>query len=153
MAIIRWSPFREFNDLKREMDYLFDEFFGRRTSPSKAEKTIPAAEIHFPPVDIYEKAAEIVIKAGIPGVKKEDIEVTFLKDTLTIRGERKRDRAVRDEDYYYLEHHYGSFSRSITLPVGLTPEGMKASYKDGILEIIIPKSEKEKPREIEVKVS
>jgi len=153
MAIIRWSPLREFTDLKREMDYLFNEFFGRRTSPSKAGRISPASDISFPLVDIYQKADEIVIKAGIPGVEKEDIEITFLENTLTIKGERKRDREVRDEDYYYLEHHYGSFSRSITLPVGLSPEDMKTSYKNGILEIIIPKSKKEEPRRIEVRVS
>ena len=153
MAIIRWSPLREFTDLKREMDYLFNEFFGRRTSPSKAGKISPTSDISFPLVDIYQKADEIVIKAGIPGVEKEDIEITFLENTLTIKGERKRDREVRDEDYYYLEHHYGSFSRSITLPVGLSPEDMKASYENGILEIIIPKSKKEEPRRIEVRGS
>ncbi len=153
MAIIKWSPFREFTDLKREMDYLFDEFFGRKTSPSKAGKAFPAAEVYFPLVDIYKRADEVVIKAAIPGVNKEDIEITFLENTLTIRGERKRDYAVKDEDYYYLEQHFGSFSRSVNLPAGLSAEGMKASYKDGILEIVIPKAKKEKPRKIEVQVS
>jgi len=75
MDITRWSPFREFTDLKREMDYLFDEFFGRRTLPSKARKIFPATESYFPLVDIYEKADEIVIKAGVPGVEKDDIEI------------------------------------------------------------------------------
>ena len=153
MDITRWSPFREFTDLKREMDCLFDEFFGRRTLPSKARKIIPATESYFPLVDIYEKADEIVIKAGVPGVEKDDIEIAFQENTLTIRGERKRDREVRDEDYYYSEQRYGSFSRSITLPVGLSPEEMKASYKNGILEIVIPKSKKQEPRKIEVQVS
>jgi HSP20 family protein len=153
MAIIKWSPFREFTDLRREMDYLFDEFFGRKTSPSKPGKVFPAAEVYFPLVDIYKRADEVVIKAAIPGVKKEDIEITFLENTLTLRGERKRDYTVRDEDYYYLEQHFGSFSRSISLPAGLSAEGMKASYKDGILEIIIPKAKKEKPRKIEVQAS
>ncbi len=152
MAIIRWSPFQEFTDLKREMDQLFDEFFGRRTSLTKAEKTFPATEIYFPPVDIYEKAEEIVIKAGIPGVKKEDINISFLENTLTIRGERRRDEEIKDEDYYHLEQHYGSFSRSITLPMKLNPEGMKANYKDGILEIILPKLKKTKPKEVKVEV-
>lgn len=153
MDIIRWSPFREFRDLKREMDSLFDEFFGRRTAPSRAERIFPATESHFPLVDIYEKADEIVIKAGVPGVERGDIEITFLEDTLTIRGERKRDREVRDEDYYYMEQHYGSFSRSIALPPGLNAEDMKASYKNGILEIVIPRSKREERRKIEVQVS
>jgi len=153
MAIIKWSPFREFTDLKREMDSLFDEFFGRRALPSRRAKPSRASGVYFPPVDVYEKADEIVIKVGIPGVKKEDLEVSLLENTLTIKGQRSKDAEVREEDYYYLEQHYGSFSRSITFPVELDPEGMKASYKDGVLEIIIPKSKKEKPKEIEVRVS
>jgi HSP20 family protein len=153
MDITRWTPFREFTDLKREMDCLFDEFFGRRTLPSKARKVFPTSESYFPLVDIYEKADEIVIKAGVPGVEKDDIEITFQENTLTIKGERKRDSEVRDEDYYYSEQRYGIFSRSIALPGGLSPEDMKASYKNGILEIAIPKSEKREPRRIEVQVS
>lgn len=153
MDITRWSPFREFTDLKREMDSLFNEFFGRRTAPSRAERVFPATESRFPLVDIYEKADEIVIKAGVPGVEKDDIEITFLENTLTIRGETKREREVRDEDYHYLEQRYGRFSRSIALPAGLNAEDMKASYKNGILEIAIPKSKKEEPRKIEVQVS
>ncbi|MBE9522959.1 MAG: Hsp20/alpha crystallin family protein [Proteobacteria bacterium] len=153
MAIIKWSPFKEFTDLKREMDSLFDEFFGRRTLPSRRAKPSRASGVYFPPVDVYEKTDEIVIKVGIPGVKKEDLEVTLLENTLTVKGQRSKDAEVREGDYYYLEQHYGSFSRSITFPVELDPEGMKASYKDGVLEIIIPKSKKEKRREIEVRVS
>ena len=153
MDITRWSPFREFTDLKREMDYLFDEFFGRRTLPSKARKVFPASESYFPLVDIYEKADEIIIKAGVPGVEKDDIEITFQENSLTIKGERKRDREVRDEHYYYSEQRYGIFSRSIALPGGLSPEDMEASYKNGILEIAIPKSKRKEPRRIEVQVS
>lgn len=150
MAIIKWSPLREFSDLKREMDSLFDEFFGRRALPSRVAKPSPTSGIYFPPLDIYEKGDEIVIRAGIPGVNKEDIEVTILDNTLTIKGQRSKDTEVREEDYHYLEQHYGSFSRSITFHVAIDPEGMKATYKDGVLEIIVPKSKKEKLREIEI---
>jgi len=153
MDIIRWSPFREFSDLKREMDHLFNEFFGRRTAPSRAERIFPATESRFPLVDIYEKADEIVIRAGIPGVEKDAIEITIVENTLTITGEITRDREVRDEDYYYKEQHYGSFSRSIPLPAGLNPDDMKASYQNGILQIVIPRSKREEPRKIEVQVS
>ena len=144
MTIIKWSPFREFTDLKREMDSLFDEFFGRKTLPTRVAKPSSVSGIYFPPVDIYEKADEIVIKAGIPGVKKEDIEVTLKENTLTIKGERSRDSKVEEGDYHYLEQHYGSFSRSIAFPGELDPEGMKASYQDGVLEITIPKSKEKK---------
>jgi len=153
VAIIKWSPFKEFTDLQREMDSLFDEFFGRRALPSRIAKPSRASGVYFPPVDVYEKADEMVIKVGIPGVKKEDVEVSLLENTLTIKGQRSKDTDVREEDYYYLEQHYGSFSRSITFPVELDPEDMKASYKDGVLEIIIPKSKKEKPKQIEIRVS
>lgn len=153
MAVIKWSPFREFTDLKREMDSLFDEFFGRRTVPSRTARPSPAPGTYFPPVDIYERADEIVVEAGIPGVKKEDIEVTFLENTLTIKGQRSRDTEVREEGYHYSEQHYGSFSRSITFPIELNAEGMRARYQDGVLEIIIPKTKKEEPRRIEIEVS
>jgi len=153
MAVIKWSPFREFSDLKREMDSLFNEFFGKRTVPSRIARPSPAPDMYFPPVDIYERTDEIVIKAGIPGVKKEDVEVTFLENTLTIKGQRSRDSEVREEDYHYSEQQYGSFSRSITFSIELNPEGMRARYEDGVLEIVIPKSKKEEPRRIEIEVS
>jgi HSP20 family protein len=153
MAIIKWSPFREFSDLRREMDSLFDEFFGRRTVPSRVVKPYATSGTYFPPLDIYERGDEIVIKAGVPGVKKEDIEVTILNNTLTIKGQRSKDTEVREGDYHYLEQHYGSFSRSITFPTDLDPEGMKATCKDGVLEIVIPKSKSKEPKEIEVKAS
>jgi len=153
MAIIKWSPFREFSDLRREMDSLFDEFFGRRTLPSRMVKPSATSGTYFPPLDVYERGDEIVIKAGVPGVRKEDIEVTILNNTLTIKGQRSKDTEVREEDYHYLEQHYGSFSRSIAFPTDLDPEGMKATCKDGVLEIVIPKSKRREPKEIEVRVS
>ena len=143
MAIIRWSPFQEFTDLRREMDCLFDEFFGQRTRTKTTEKKkFPAPEVYSPPVDIYEKAGKIIITVEIPGVKKEDINISFLEDTITISGERKRDEKVKGEDYYHLEQRYGSFSRTIALPVEVSPEGMKANHKDGIIEIILPQTQK-----------
>ena len=153
MAIIRWSPFQEFTDLKREMDRLFDEFFGRRTRTQiTEEKALPVTEIYSPPIDIYEKGGKIVVKAVIPGVKKEDVSVSFLENTLTIRGEKRREEEVKEEDYYHREQYYGSFSRTITLPLEVDPKGMKANYKDGVLEIILPKLKKTKSKEIEVEV-
>ena len=153
MTIIRWSPFQEFTDLRREMDRLFDEFCGRRTrTPIKGKKGLSVTEIFSPPIDIYEKGDKIVVKVVIPGVKKEDLIVSFLENTLTIRGEKRRDEEVKDEDCYHLEQHYGRFSRTITLPVEISPEGMKVNYKDGILEIILPRLKKAKSKEIKVEV-
>jgi len=142
MEITRWSPFHEFTDLRREMDKLFDEFFGRRTPPEKKEKDFPAPKGYFPPIDIYKRGEDIVIKVGIPGVKKEDVNISILGNSLTIRGERRRDEEVKDEDFYHLEHNYGVFSRTITLPVGIAPEEMKAYYQDGILRVVLPRLKK-----------
>ena len=94
----------------------------------------------------------LVLKAGIPGVKKEDVNLSVMGNNLTIRGERRREKEVRDEDCYHLEHHYGFFSRTITLPVGVDKEGMKAYYQDGVLEVVFPILRMNGPREIEVNI-
>jgi HSP20 family protein len=92
-----------------------------------------------PRVDIFEEGNELVVKAELPGVKKEDMEVTLEGDTLIIRGERKQEKEVKEDHYYRKESSYGSFSRQFTVPAGITSADIKASYKDGILEVRLPK--------------
>ncbi len=152
MEIIRWSPFREFTDLRREMDQIFNEFFERRVPPAKKERIASETAGHFLPLDIYEKDEDIIIKAGIPGVNKEDLLISLLGNTLTIRGERKRDDEVKYENYYHLEQYYGSISRSVAIPVEVDPEGMASRYQDGILTVILPKVKKRRSGEIKVRV-
>ena len=139
MEITKWGPFREFTDLRREMDQLFNEFFGQRGRLAGKAKGPPLPGDYFPPIDVFAKGKEIIVRAGIPGVRKEEIKLSIEGKNLTIRGQIRRDTEIKDENYYRLEHHYGTFSRTVALPVDIDPEGMKAYYKDGVLEIVIPR--------------
>jgi HSP20 family protein len=105
-----------------------------------------------PSVDMFDKKDEIVVKAEIPGVEKENISISLSDNMLTIKGEMKKEEEVKEEDYYYSERSYGSFSRSLNLPAKVQAEKIKASFKNGILEIHLPKAEEAKPKEIKVEV-
>lgn len=152
MSIVKWSPMKELEDMRRDMERLFDEFFEpihrrRRWWPKPAEGVI------VPNIDMYERKDEIVVRVEIPGVDKNDIDLTITEDSLTIKGEVKKGEEVKDEDYYAREINYGSFTRTIALPVDVDSSKAKATYKNGILEIILPKKEEAKPKEIKVEVS
>jgi HSP20 family protein len=105
-----------------------------------------------PAVDIVETDDQVVLKAELPDMKREDISITFENSTLTIRGERKLDETVKRENYQRLERFYGQFSRSFTLPATIDASGITASYKDGVLTIRLPQREEAKPKQIEVAV-
>ena len=105
-----------------------------------------------PAVDMYDKKDEIVIKAELPGVEKEKVNITITDNTLTIKGEVKKDEEIKDEDYYQCERAYGSFARDITLPVAVQSDKVNATFHEGILEIHLPKAEEAKEKEIEVVV-
>jgi len=147
MAIVRWEPFAGVGSLKREMDRLFDDFLGLRRGSAEDSGL---AWAFAPAVDIYEKGDEIVVKANIPGVNKDDIKVSVVGNTLTIRGEKKQEEEVKEENYYCLERASGAFSRTITLPNDVEGEKTKANYKDGVLELRIPKHERAKAKEIKI---
>lgn len=152
MSVVKWSPLKELEDMRRDMDRLFDEFFSpatrRRRWPAKAE-----AGIVVPSIEMYDRRGEIVIRAELPGVSKEDIELSITKDTLALKGEVKREEEVKEEDYYVNERAYGTFSRTVALPVEVDSERAKATFKNGILELVIPKREEAKPKEIKIEVS
>jgi HSP20 family protein len=104
-----------------------------------------------PVVDIYENAArELVIKADVPGLKREDIDLTFESNVLTIRGERRPDEGVKEESYHRLERAYGPFSRSFTLPATVDAGRVRAEYRDGVLTVTLPMREESRPRQIQV---
>lgn len=152
MAIVRWTPWglrpwRSFDELHREMDRLFEDFFGR-----SAKRETLAERVWAPAVDVIDKKDKIVVKAELPGVEKKDVKVTVEGDVLTIRGERKAEEKVKDEDYYACELCYGSFSRSVYLPVKVDPAKIKAEFKDGILSVTVPKAKEAAPKEIEVSI-
>ena len=105
-----------------------------------------------PLVDIIDEKDKIIAKAELPGVNKEDIKVTFSDNTLTIRGERKKEQETKKENYYCCERVHGSYSRTISLPVDIDREKIKSSFKNGVLEIVLPKAKESKPKEIEIKL-
>jgi HSP20 family protein len=109
-------------------------------------------DVFSPAIDLYETENEYVVEAELPGLKQEEINVHVEDDVLTISGERKRERQIRKENLYRAERFYGKFERSISLPKDADKENIKASYKDGVLKITIPKKEETKPKKIDIKI-
>ncbi|GAB7025285.1 Hsp20/alpha crystallin family protein [Geotalea toluenoxydans] len=148
-------PLSPFHEMER-MERMFEDFFRRPFSLLTPSQWITGAqgweEVAGPSVDVYEESDSIIVKAEIPGIRKEDIDVTFRENMLTVSGEKKKEEKVENKDYYRLERSYGSFSRSIPLPAEVETDKASASFKDGILEIRMPKtaSSKEKVKKITV---
>ena len=146
MNLIRWDPFRELMGMRQAMDRLLEGGF---TRPLRA--IAPFGEWAQPSLDVYQTPKEVIVKASLPGIKPEDVEVNITDDTLTIKGETKAEKKVDEEDYLCRECHYGSFFRSVTLPRSLKTDNVKADFEDGVLKLTIPREEEVKPRKIEVK--
>jgi HSP20 family protein len=151
------APRRPFTGLarwERDMERVFDDFWGRRMRPWWPERwSMPAAlEIAAPVVDLFEEKDEIVVKAELPGMDKDNIEVNLTDHTLTIKGEKKKEEEVKEENYYRSERSYGSFVRTLELPTEVHSDKVKASFKNGVLEVRLPKTEAAKAKEIKVKV-
>jgi HSP20 family protein len=143
MAIVRWNPLGSLAGM--EIDRL-NRMFADFQNEAFNQAWVPA-------VDIYETDAhEVVIKAELPDVKKEDINVTFENNVLTLSGERKQEETTKREQYQRVERHFGSFSRSFTLPATVDASRIVASYKDGVLTIRLPRRDEAKPKQISVNV-
>lgn len=142
---MRWDPFRDFLSLRDEIDSLFDRFFSKERFISPFERR------WTPSVDLYETPKEVVVRAELPGLTAKDVDITLTEDTITIKGEKKASEEVKSENYYRVESAYGAFQRTIPLPVRVKNEKVKASFKDGVLEIRLPKVE-EKAKGIKIKV-
>ncbi len=145
-ALVRWEPFRDIVSLRDAMDRLFEDSFVRLS------RFWPALEEWRLPVDMYQTDNEVVVKAAVPGFTPEEIDISITGDTLTIRGEHKEDKQVKDEDYLYRECRFGAFSRSLTIPVKVKSEKAEAVFENGMLTLTLPKAEEVKPRQIKVKV-
>jgi HSP20 family protein len=145
--LMKWPPFREVSRLRREMDRLWEDYFG----PSR-RGWLPLEE-WAPAVDVAEKADQVVVKAEIPGVDAKDIDISLTGDILTIKGEKKSEREEKEESYHLVERSYGSFTRSLTLPAAVDPDKIEASYQQGVLTITCPKKEVAKPKAIEIKTA
>jgi HSP20 family protein len=137
-----------------EMDRLFERFFGRRFGPVwwPSIKWPEELDITYPSVDIFEDKDTVVVKAELPGAKKEDLSVNITDNTITISGEKKKEEKIDRKDYYRLERSYGSFSRSFTLPAEVQSSKAKAKFTNGVLEIRIPKTEEAKKKGKKVKI-
>src|SRR5437667_1501143 len=151
-ALTRWNPFREMEDMQRRMSSLFDRSPLRRTSLLTDDERITAAE-WAPLVDIVEDAKEYLIKVELPEVQKDDVKVTVESGTLSISGERKAEKEEKGRRFHRVERYYGRFERSFTIPDDAEANDVKAEFKDGVLRVHLAKSEKARPKQIEVKVS
>ena len=147
-ALMRWDPFRELEDMSDRLNRMF----ARPAVRTNGKETLTVAD-WSPTVDISETDGEYLIKAELPEVKKDDVKVTLEDGILTIHGERRREKDEKTTKYHRVERSYGSFVRSFSLPDQVDENGVKAEYRDGMLNLRIPKSEKAKPRAIEVKVA
>jgi len=145
LGITPWGTFRELEDVERR----FEEIFGRPFMPT-AWRRLPVEMRWAPALDVFEKEDRYVVKAEVPGMKEGDIDISVIGDTLTVKGERKAESEVKEEDYYCCERSYGSFSRSIVLPSNVDAKKIEASYEDGVLEVILPKAPEVKPKKISV---
>ena len=147
-AVTRWDPFRELEDMSARLNRVFNRQAARSTD---GKETITVAD-WIPTVDIAETDAEYQIKAELPEVKKEDVKVSVEDGVLTISGERRQETEEKGKKYHRVERSYGSFVRSFTLPDHVDDARVKAEYKDGVLNLHLPKSEKAKPKAIDVKI-
>lgn len=149
-SLARWQPFQEFTSLQRQMNRLFENFFGKTTS-MPFEENLSAWEFG-PPVDIYEDDQNLTFKVEVPGIDEKDIKVEVENNVLTVRGERKLEKDIKEENFRRMERHYGAFSRSFTLLSTVNPERIEANYTHGVLAIQMPKIAGAKPKQIKVNV-
>ena len=148
MALVRFQPFvDDFQNLHERFNRIFqDTALSRFGSEESMGSWTPLC-------DIYEEGDNIVVKAEVPGIDRNDIDVQVENNVLTLRGERKREQEVKSENLYRTERFYGSFTRSFTLPVTVDTQNIRAEYKDGILRVTMPKVEEAKPRKIKIQTT
>jgi len=139
-----WKPFRELDKMRSEMDRLWDSFFEGRPQVRFGE--------WFPTLDVSETKNDLVVKVELPGMDQKDIDVSLSDGHLTIKGEKKKEKEEKEENYHFIERSYGTFTRSVQLPKEVKHDKISASYKNGILKVVLPKSEEAKKKEVKIKV-
>jgi HSP20 family protein len=147
MALIRWEPVTELNTIQNEMNRLFNTFFEQPTQNGRANG---AMRRWLPPMDLVETADRYVLRADLPGLSDGDVNIQLEDNVLAISGERSPEHEQQQEGYYRLERPFGGFTRSLTLPDGIDPDGVQAHFDRGVLEIRIPKPEQKKPRTVQI---
>ena len=148
MTLVRWDPFRELEDMSERLNRVFS----RPSLRTSGKENLTVAD-WMPTVDISETEGEYLIKAELPEVRKDDVKVTVENGVLTLQGERRQEKEEKGKRFHRVERSYGSFVRSFTLPESVDESSVKAEYKDGVLNLHLPKSEKVKPKAIDVKVA
>ncbi len=151
--LTKWEPFggirrrgdifSELNRMQEEMNRYFDDFFGEHRRGVTEGAWLPA-------VDVSEGDAQLTVRAELPGMSQDDIEINLQDNVLTLKGEKKQEQKEEKENYHRVERSYGSFSRSFTLPSGVKADDINATFKDGVLEITLPKAEEEKAKKIAI---
>jgi len=151
--LARWEPFGgirrrgdvfgELTRMQEEMNRFFDDFFGEQRRGLAEGAWLPA-------VDVSETESELVVRAELPGMSHEDIEINVQDNILTLKGEKKQEKKEEKENFHRLERSYGSFSRSFSLPAGVKPDDIKATFKDGVLQVTMPKAEEAKAKKIAI---
>lgn len=147
MTLVKYSPVRSLFDLRSSVDRLFDDFF----SMDRTLLREPSLSV-VPAVDLEETEDAFKITAELPGMDKKDIQITFENNVLSISGEKKAEKEIKEDNYHRLERSYGKFHRSFELPGYIERDKIEADYKDGVLHVTVPKTEEAKPKQIEVKV-
>jgi HSP20 family protein len=145
--MVRWEPFRDLLSLQERMNRIFDESYRARTG---SEDDWALGGSWAPPVDIYERDGNIVLKAELAGLDPKDVEIRVENNVLTLRGERKFENEVKRESFHRVERSYGTFTRSFTLPSAVDTERIKADFKDGVLQVTLPTREEAKPKQIAI---
>jgi len=148
MTLVKWDPFRDVAELQNRINRMFDESFAGSRNPDDEV----ALRTWRPAVDIYETESGIVIEIELPGVSKEEVAVEVKDDVLTLKGQRSASPHIKEDNYYRRERLYGPFKRSFTLHHNIQPALIKATFKDGILQIEIPRPMEEQPKKITVNV-
>jgi len=147
MAVIRWDPFRDLMSIQERMNRLFDQTLTRTR-----EEGALAVSSWTPAVDIYETEDCIVLKAELPGLNTNDVGIQIEDNTLILKGERRIEGGVKEENYLRMERAYGAFQRAFSLPTLIQHEKARAVFKDGVLEVTLPKAEEAKPKQIKIEV-
>jgi HSP20 family protein len=148
MAVIRWEPVGELNTIQNEMNRLFNTFFDQPQSTGRGG----GERRWIPPMDLVETTDQYVLRADLPGVREDDVTVQLEDNVLTIAGHRTTDHDPQ-QGYHRLERAFGAFSRSLTLPDGVDPDHVQARFDHGVLEVVIPKPEQKKPRQVQIQLT
>jgi HSP20 family protein len=149
MDLVRWEPFEGLHSIQSRINDLFEDTFGR----SRLARAAANGAIWYPPVDILESKEAYLIRAELPGMKKEDFNLELKEGTLTLSGERKVEEPANGVEYHRVERLAGKFTRSFFLPQTVKQDAIKATYRDGILEVYVPKAEEAQPKQITVSVN